>query len=250
MLMRSSHSIGSSLLGAALVAAALLQSSTARADESAAARRAAAAHESDRPYTQAEVSAGLLALPGAEVCPTSLGQCSQGEISLAVGIHNLYRYGPVGVGAGILWATTLRSDSALGAEVLERDHSRRYFIVEGALRYYGIRINSWELWAGTTLGMVVVNDSWSVKADREPATDTAFVGPRAATLGTEGLAAGLGVGTEWSFLHNWSFGANLRYSMWFLPDEREVSPTGDVASLSGRVDMFDVGLLLSYRIAL
>jgi hypothetical protein len=247
---RATPQYGSKLLGAALSVAALLAAPAARADETAAARRAEAAHEMDRPYTMAEVSGGVLALPGAEVCPTSLDQCSRGEVSLAVGIHNLYRYGPVGVGAGILWATTLRSDSAQGAEVLERDHSRRYFIVEGALRYYGIRVKSWELWAGGTLGMVVVNDSWSVKADRDPPADTAFVGPRAATLGTEGLATGVGVGTEFSFFQNWAFGANLRYSMWFLPDEREVSPTGDLASLSGRVDMFDVGLLLSYRIAL
>ena len=204
----------------------------------------------DRPYTMAEVSAGVFALPGAEVCPTSLDQCSRGETSLAIGIHNLYRYGAVGVGAGILWATTLRSDSAQGAEVLARDHSRRYFLIEGVFRYYGIQVNEWEFWAGGTLGMVVVNDSWSVEADRNPATDTAFVGPRAATVGTEGLAGGVGAGAEWSFFRNWSFGANLRYSMWFLPEIRERSPTGDLASLSGRVDMFDVGLLLAYRIAL
>jgi hypothetical protein len=97
---------------------------------------------------------------------------------------------------------------------------------------------------------VVVNDSWSVKEDREPYTDTAFVGPRAATIGTEGLATGLGLGGEWAFASNWSFGAQLRYSIWVLPFQREESPTGDSASLQGRVDMIDLNLVIAYRIAM
>jgi hypothetical protein len=42
----------------------------------------------------------------------------------------------------------------------------------------------------------------------------------------------------------------LRYANWFLPEERKLSPTLDVASLSGRVDMFDFGAAIAYRIAL
>ncbi len=42
----------------------------------------------------------------------------------------------------------------------------------------------------------------------------------------------------------------LRYSSWFLPEERKLSPTVDVASLSGRVDMFDFSVAVAYRIAL
>lgn len=216
----------------------------------AASRRATAAFEQKRPYTVAELSLGLFALPGADVCIASLERCEQGETSIAAGIHNLYRLGRVGVGAGILWATTLRSDSAKGVDALERDHSRRYFLVEGVFRYYAFETEAVEWWVGSTLGGVVVNDSWTVKEDREPYSDTAFVGPRAATVGTEGLASGLAVGGEWSFADNWSFGGLLRYSMWFLPDEPERSPTGDYASLKGRVDTFDLGLLLAYRIAL
>jgi hypothetical protein len=156
----------------------------------------------------------------------------------------------IGIGAGIQWANTLRAETARGAEELERDHTRRYFLVEAQFRYYGIRSTSWEWWAGATFGGVVVSDSWSVKADREPYADTAFVGPRAATVGTEGLAAGLGVGAEYTFASNWSFGTMIRYSSWFLPDVPEQLPTGDLASLSGRVDMFDFSLALAYRIAL
>ena len=50
--------------------------------------------------------------------------------------------------------------------------------------------------------------------------------------------------------HRRSVGARFRYSNWILPAQREQSPTLDVASLSGRIDIFDVGLLVAYRIAL
>ena len=198
----------------------------------------------------AELSAGFLALPAAQVCLTSLTNCSRGEFSLALGIHNLYRYRAFGFGAGIEWATTVRSDSARGADELARDHSRKYFLVEGQVRYYFIQRAALEWWAGATLGGVVVSDSWSVLADREPYAQTALVGPRAATVGTEGLTAGVAAGFEWTFAKNWSWGMKLRYSSWFLPEERKLSPTVDVASLSGRVDMFDFSVAVAYRIAL
>ncbi|WP_438019252.1 hypothetical protein WMF18_09355 [Sorangium sp. So ce315] len=232
--------------------AALLLAPPGRADESRAARRAAAAREQDRPYTMVEVSGGVMTLPGADVCPVSLSPdtCEQGETSVSFGIHNLYRWGDIGFGAGIFWAATLSTEAARGAPELERDHARRYFMLDGAFRYYGIRTKTWEWWAGATLGGVVVNDSWSVKADREPYSDTAYVGPRAATIGTEGVAAGLAIGGEWTFADNWSLGSHLRYSSWFLPEQRKVSPTGDRASLSERVDMFNIGVLIAYRVAL
>lgn len=236
--------------GCGVALALLVLAAPAGADESSAARRAAAARERDRPYTMVELSGGLMTLPTADVCPNSPTSCDQGETSVSFGLHNLYRLRAMGFGAGILWATTLGAESARGADTLERDHSRRYFLVEGQFRYYGIRTNTWEWWGGATLGGVVVNDFWTAKADREPYADTAFVGPRAATIGTEGLATGLAVGGEWTFAANWSFGTQLRYSVWFLPSEPERSPTGDFASLSGRVDMFNVGLLIAYRVAL
>jgi hypothetical protein len=231
-------------------ASSLLSAASARADDSTAARRAAAAREMDRPYTMAELSTGFLALPAANVCIRSLTDCDRGEFSLAVGLHNLYRYHNFGLGAGILWATTVRNDVARGAPAIEREHARRYFVVEVQGRYYFVRRTSWDVWTGINVGGVIVNDSWTAKADREPYADTAFIGPRATTLGTEGFSIGLGIGVEWSFARNWSFGTGLRYSNWFLPGERKVSPTLDVASLSGRQDTFDVGLRFAYRIAL
>ena len=238
-----------SVTGAALVSIAAL-APDARADESASARRAIAAREMDRPYTLAEVELGFLALPAAEVCIRSPTDCEQGEGSLAVGIHNHYRFGSFAIGAGIDWATTLRSDVARGEPSLRREHSRSYFLVEGQFRYYALRLNDWEGWVGATLGGVVVNDSWSVLADRQPYADTDFVGPRASTLGTEGLSAGIGIGAEWSFRPSWSVGVTLRYANWFFPQNPKPLPLNDPASLSGRVDMVALVIALAYRIAL
>lgn len=239
------------ILAASTALAASAVGAEARADETSSARRAAAAREMERPYTMAELSGSLLTLPAANVCVTQTS-CQRGETSIAVGLHNYYRNGSIGIGAGIVYARTLRGDASPGQDdpSLEREHLRRYFLVEAHFRYYFVRTKTWEWWTGPSFGGVIVNDSWSVLADREPYADTAFIGPRAATIATEGLTTGVGIGNEWSFADNWSFGAYLRYSMWLLPSNPERSPTGDTASLSGRVDMIDVGLAVTYRIAL
>jgi opacity protein-like surface antigen len=239
---------------AAAAAAALLLSARARADETSASRRAAAAREMNRPYTMAELHSGFLALPAAKVYFKPVCQqptdCGQGEYSLALGFDNLYRFDRFAVGAGIQWATTLRSDPAIGSPDVDRRHSRRYFLFQAQARYYFFRLKSWDFWGGGTVGGVVVNDSWSAKLDREPYADTDLVGPRASTLGTEGLALGIGAGAEWTFAPNWSFCTKLLYSNWIFPQQPETSPAGDVASLSGRVDVFTVGFTIAYRIAL
>lgn len=239
-------------LAAALAAFVSVASvvSSASADDSAASRRAIAAREMDRPYTLAEVELGLLALPAAEVCIQSTADCEQGEGSLAVGIHNHYRFGSFAIGAGINWAQTLRSDAARGDPSLQREHSRSYFLFEGQFRYYALRLTEWELWTGVSLGGVIVNDSWSVLADRSPYADTDFVGPRESTLGTEGFSAGIGVGAEWSFRPSWALGMALRYANWFFPQDPKPLPLNDPASLSGRVDMLALSIRLAYRIAL
>src|SRR5262249_55564070 len=157
----------------------------------------------------AELSGGVLSLPAADVClTTDKSSCGQGELSVALGIHNLYRSGPIAFGAGLVYARTLRSDTAPGQDdpLLQRQHARSYFIVEAQFRYYALRTKSWEWWAGPALGGVIVNDSWTVLADRKPYADTATVGPRAATIGTEGVELGGAIGGEWSFANNWSFG--------------------------------------------
>jgi hypothetical protein len=224
---------------------------SARADD-ATAERAIAARKLDRPHTAVELSTGFLLLPGALVCPQSTAPetCQRGEFSFAAGLQNIYRFHAWAVGAGIQWAHTLRSDAANGDPSLQRQHSRSYFLVEALGRFYFLRSKAWDFWAGATVGLVVLNDSWSTIADRAPYEGTDNPGPKAATLGTEGFALGICAGAEWTFLPNWSFGPSIRYSNWVLPDQRAMSPTLDVASLAGRLDIFDVGIRVSYRIAL
>jgi len=240
------------LLAAVTSLGILLSPVLTLADESTSAgRRARAAREQDRPHMMAEVGAAILTLPAAELCISdNIAQCEQGEESAGFSIQNIYRYRAFAFGAGIRWAAAFDTPDPEGPEDLGREHSRRYFFVDGQFRYYAIRKSSWEWWVGGTIGGVVVNDSWSVKEDRDPYADTAFVGPRAVTIRTEGFETGLGLGTEWSFADNWLLGAQLRYSIWILPFEREESPTGDRASLQGRVSMIDFNIVIAYQLAM
>jgi hypothetical protein len=237
---------------AAVVVSVLVLPAAAQAEEARSSRRAVDARERDRPHTAAEVTSGVLLLPGALVCPQTGDQatCKRGEFSLAAGLQNIYRFGAFGVGAGILWAHTLRSDAANGDPTLMREHSRSYFLVEALARYYFLKSRRWDFWAGLTVGLVVLNDTWTVAADRTNYEMTAQIGPQTGTLGTEGFTAGAAAGAEWTFLPNWSFGPALRYSNWLLPNTRKVSPTLDVASLAGRLDIIDVAVRVTYRISL
>jgi hypothetical protein len=215
-----------------------------------ASRRAAAAREGDRPYTLAEVDVGLLTLPIASLCTTSFADCLTGDASLALGIRSFFRVRGFAIGAGIDWATSLVSEPANGPPEVKRQHERRYFLVETMFRWYALRTTNVEAYIGAQAGLIVVNDSWSTLADREPYSDADFIGPRAATLGTQGASFGAQAGLDWVFMRNASVGLFVRSSNFLLPDQRLRSPTGDTASLAGRVDVLHVGLAASYRIAL
>ncbi|MBL8740231.1 MAG: hypothetical protein JNK04_04025 [Myxococcales bacterium] len=239
-----------SLTLAALALAVSVASPAFAEDTSGTARRAVAARERGLPHTVVEIGAGILALPAAEVCATSGEECSTGEVSLGLGIRNLYEFGPFGIGGGIIWGTTLRNDEAVGAESLEREHARRYFLVEALFRYAFIQLPKAEAWAGTGLGLVSVRDSWTVLADREPANKVKFVGPDSLAISTEGLTVSVAAGGAWIFADNFSLGGFFRYANWIMPFTPATTSLGDVASLSGRVDVFELTTSLAYRLAL
>ncbi len=243
---------GARLAALAGLVAAALGSLPARGDDTTVARRASDARDRGLPHTEAELTTGFLLLPGALVCETANdpSSCNRGEFSFAAGLQNIYRIGPFGVGAGLGWAHTLRSDAANGDPSLQREHSRSYFMVEAIGRYYFLKSKSWDFWAGLTVGLVVLNDTWTTDADRNPYEMTANIGPQTGVLASEGLTLGANAGAEWTFAPNWSFGPTLRYCNWFLPRTPKVSPTLDVASLAGRLDVIDVAVRVTYRIAL
>lgn len=218
--------------------------------EGAAAAQAKDARARERPHTIAEVDVGLLTLPVTSLCTSSVTACLTGEASLALGIRNLYRFGPFAAGVGLHYATSLKVEPAGGPPEAERQHERAYFVVEGEFRYLPHRSRRLDWWVGATAGVVVVNDSWSTLADREPYSEADYIGPRALTLATVGGAAGGMTGVDWYFLDNWTLGTTLRAGGWFMPDTRAQTATGDLASLAGPSLVLQLAVTLSYRIAL
>jgi hypothetical protein len=204
--------------------------------------------ENRRPYALFQAGGAFVAIPFAELCNVSEDDCQPGETSLGITLHSLARLGDFGFGAGITYTFGLRPTNVAGDPGLERKHSRSYFQVEGEFRYYPPRLGELEWWVGATVGGVVINDSWTTPADREPYADTAFVGPRSLTLSTEGLAAGIAIGGQWRFYDQFILGTRLRYGNWLLPPERERTPLGDLASFAGRIDILEGGVVLGYML--
>lgn len=204
----------------------------------------------DRPHGMAEFGFGWLTLPAAEVCvdPEGAG-CSKGDTTPALEVWQLYRPRPeLAFGAGVtLGLIPTQSAPRSDPEGIQRDHSRRYFLVEGITRYHPYVGENVEAWVGLTLGLVVVNDRF---ASSESFADLALVGPRAVTIRTEGFSAGMAGGVAVALAEQWSFGTVLRLGSWFLPSEPETDPLGDVASLTGQNSMFSLGINIGYRIAL
>jgi hypothetical protein len=207
--------------------------------------------DSGRVKTHFLVGLGLLALPAADVCPFVQADCEPGETGLAVSLATLGEVYDFAFGAGITLALGLKPSEAVDPDgTLEREHGRSYFLVEAQFHYFLPTFSKWNWWVGGSGGAAIVNDSWTTIEDREPYDDTSFVGPRAVTLATEGLALGIGAGGHWMVTEHWLFGTQLRYSNWFFPSEREVTPVGDSASLAGRIDVVEVGVFGGFRIPL
>jgi hypothetical protein len=202
--------------------------------------------DTTRPHAIFQGGGAILAMPAAQLCPMSEDSCVTGETALGLKLHSLARIDDFGFGAGITWALGLRPTPVAGDPSLERELTRMYFLVEGEFRYYFATHGDWEWWAGAVAGIVVIADTFSTLADREPYADTAFVGPRALTLSTEGGSVGVGVGGQWRFYDRFILGTHIRYSNWIVPFERERSPLGDYASFAGRIDVLDAGIILGY----
>lgn len=222
---------------------------------------AAAAHESgqahpsgtpsyDRLTGMAELGLGWLVLPGAEVCvePTIAG-CESGDSSLGLEVWQLFRATrQFAAGAGLLLGLTPTTDAPReDPPGVSRDHTRRYFTVEGTARYYPWTTDGFEAWAGISSGLVVVSDRF---ASTEGASDKALVGPRGVTIRTEGYTIGVAIGAAYLFSPSWSVGGAFRYGSWFLPEKPATSPFGDEASLRGQVNLLSFGFNVAYRVPL
>jgi hypothetical protein len=202
----------------------------------------------DRPMGMAELGLGWLVLPGAEVC-SAVNSCSRGDSSPVIEAWPLYSpFRSFAAGAGITLGLIPTTDAPRqDPPGVTRDHSRGYLTVEGAVRYYPIREERVEAWAGLISGLVVVSDTYKVQGGD---SDKALVGPRGVTIRTEGYSLGVALGGAYLLSPQVSVGAALRYSNWFLPSVPATDVLDDQASLAGRNSVFSLSLNVAYRIAL
>lgn len=215
----------------------------------------------DRPHTVAELEGGIIALPTAPISPsnrggaTPLGSVGNGDATVVTGLHLLYRATPEwAFGAGALFAPRPTSDPTYGSAAgLPRTHSRSYLFMGGEVRYYPLRLRSFEGWFGLVGGGVIIADRFAT--NNAPAVPS-ILGTNTVTVSTEGFGLGVQAGGDYLFTDNWAIGLTLRADRWVLPSEKPFSqetscdPIGDCPTLTGSVAAFEVGLTVGYRIPL
>ena len=199
--------------------------------------------EFSRPYGAVEFGIGILALPDAQLCGEA--GCDRGDVSLAVDAWPLFRASPsFAVGAGITLGLTPAQDVPQTDTRFPRDHSRRYFLVEGIGRYYFAHGRALEIWSGVSAGLVVVSDNFRTAS--APRTVN-LIGSDSANIATEGLSLGLATGVTFGVSESLQVGGTLRLANWFLPSEPEVLAFGEEASLADRVTMINFSLTVAYH---
>jgi len=204
----------------------------------------------DRPHGMIEGGAGILTLPGAEVCVERSTGCKEGDLSFAPETWQLFRPNTdFAIGAGIvLGLIPTAQPPHEDPEGIERDQTRSYLTFEGTARYYPVVLQKIEWWIGIHGGMVVVQDNFQVVSDRPD--DRALLGPRGVTIRTEGGSIGIGTGVAYELATHWSATFTIRYSEWFLPTVPARDSFGDEASLTGKNEVISGALGLAYRLAL
>ncbi len=197
----------------------------------------------ERPHGVVEFGIGMLALPDARLCGGA--GCDVGDLSLEVDAWPLFRASPsFAVGAGLTLALTPIQDVPQRNTRFQRDHSRRYFLVEGIGRYYPLHGQELEAWIGVSTGLVVVSDNFRT-ASQDP--DQIIIGSNSANIATEGLSLGLAAGITFGVSEQVQVGGTLRVANWFLPATQEAITFGEEASLANRVTMLNLALTVAYH---
>jgi hypothetical protein len=209
-----------------------------------------------RPHTVAEAEGGAIILPTAPVSPSQRGgnlpfHIGKGDATIMTGLHLLFRGGPVwAIGAGALFAPHPTSDTEYGlggADNLPRTHSRSYLYVGGEGRYFPIHTRYFDVWGGVTAGGIILADRFYNNA----ATPVpAILGVPEITVSTQGYALGAEIGGNWIATEHIVVGLTLRADIWFLPTAAQCSAFNDCAQLTGKIQAFEMGLTVAYRIAL
>ena len=209
----------------------------------------------DRPHTIAELEAGIIALPGAPISAgqsggaTPFGTIGRGDATLSTGLHVLYRWSrQFAAGAGVLFSPLPTSDPEYGGlRALPRTHARSYFFIGGEGRYIPLHYRWFEGWVGASVGGVVIADRFTTNAGDDVAP---ILGTKEVTVRTEGFAFGLQLGANYFLSESWVAGATFRGYRWVLPDTPRCSSIGDCATLTGAVEVLELGLTIGYRLPL
>jgi hypothetical protein len=209
-----------------------------------------------RPHTVAEAEFGAIILPNAAISPAQKGgslpfPIGKGDATIMTGLHLLFRGGQTwAVGAGALFAPHPTSDSGYGlggATDLPRTHSRSYLWIGGEARYFPVHTRYFDVWAGITAGGIIIADRF---ANNAAVPVPSILGVPEVTVSTEGYAIGAQVGGNWIVTEHIVIGLTFRADLWFLPSTVQCSAFDDCSTLTGKVDAFEMGLTLAYRIAL
>jgi hypothetical protein len=209
-----------------------------------------------RPHTIAEAELGAIILPNAPISPTHAGgnlpfQIGKGDATIMTGLHVLFRGGPTwAIGAGALFAPHPTSDTGygLGGETdLPRTHSRSYLWLGAEGRYFPVHSRYFDVWGGLTAGAIIIADRF----DNNAAIPVpSILGVPEVTVSTQGFAMGAQIGANWIVTEHVVIGLTFRADLWFLPSTVQCSAFNDCSTLTGKVDAFEMGLTLAYRIAL
>jgi hypothetical protein len=200
------------------------------------------------PEALVEVGAGVIILPSAELCASPASSCAEGDASLEVHAWHFYRPESwYGIGGGLMLAFAPRTDLPHPSYLDNRDQSRGYLTGEASFRYYPYVAEEMQIWLGASAGFVVVRDAVLLPVSPD---SSGIVGAQQETLSTLGIAVGLGAGVTMTMVDQWTIGGGLKFSDWFLPDDRKQGPIGNEASLSGSVVAVNLGLDVAYHIDL
>jgi hypothetical protein len=209
-----------------------------------------------RSHTVAEAEAGILAVPAANRAGTTLlGAVGNGDVTMMVGVHVLYRATREwAIGAGTTFAPLPTSaPNAGGTSGLSRSHSRSYLTLGGEGRYFPLQTRWLQGWIGVNAGGVIVGDRFTTNGG---VAVPSLLGDPTVTVSTEGFSLGLQAGLEYIITDRLVVGLALRGDWWLLPkekpfsDESSCDPIGDCPTLTGSVAAFEASVTFGYRIPL
>jgi hypothetical protein len=199
----------------------------------------------DHSYSLLELGLGALSLPKKQLCLPTQNRCATADLTLLGSLRFLVRWNDrfaLGAGAS-LGFRPVTDEASINASsgLIERTHTRNYFMLGGTGRYYLIT-GDFSLWAGAGAGLIVVADHYTLND-----SGTAIINPRGVTLRSEGWMIGASLGADWRLTKNWLIGLWTHEMLWSLPDSKACAQTGDCATITGKSFSIETGLSLTYR---